>query len=238
VHWPDKLRLLREAGVEHVILERFSGAFAQHPAQWFVEEIILRCVQPVAMVVGYDFRFGRARGGDVDVLRRLAPDLPVEQVVALEKTGNIVSSSWVRSLVQTGRVADASLVLGRPHLVRGVVIPGAQRGRKIGFPTANLTVDTELIPASGVYAVFASIDGGSSLSGVANLGIQPTFNGHIFQFEVHLLDFNQDIYGSEVAVHFVKRLRPERRFLSTSDLVAQLHRDIVKAREDLSADTF
>ena len=149
----------------------------------------------------------------------------------MKHDGQIVSSSLIRQLVQEGDVGKAANLLGRPHQIHGVVVPGLQRGRKIGFPTANLTVDTELLPGSGVYAVFVCIDKGERLLGVANLGIQPTFAGHVFQTEIHLLDFSGDVYGCELDVQFVERLRPERKFSSSEALVHQLSMDVRHARE-------
>ena len=229
--WMERIRSLTSYGIDHVVLENFSAAFAQHPPEWFVSEIIIRRLRARSLIVGYDFRFGKARAGDVHLLRRLAPELDIEQVPPLKHDGQIVSSSLIRQLVQEGDVGKAANLLGRPHQIHGVVVPGLQRGRKIGFPTANLTVDTELLPGSGVYAVFVCIDKGERLLGVANLGIQPTFAGHVFQTEIHLLDFSGDVYGCELDVQFVERLRPERKFSSSEALVHQLSMDVRHARE-------
>ena len=234
--WTDKVRLLGEAGVDHVVVEHFTRAFAQHPPDWFVTEVLGRRLGARALVVGYDFRFGRARAGDVDLVRRLLPDAQVEQVSAHGVDGTVVSSSAVRQAVLDGEVERAAVLLGRPHLVRGTVVAGDQRGRTIGFPTANLETDAELVPAPGVYAVWARIDGGEALPGVANLGFRPTFAGQAFRVEVHLLDFQGDVYGRQLEVEFVGRLRGERRFDGVDELVAQIQRDVVDGRRLLGGE--
>ena len=229
--WNQKVFLLKKMGVDHIVLERFSKAFAQHSAEWFVREIIAKRLRAQALIVGYDFRFGRARAGNSGLVRKLLPNIFLEEVKALTRNGEIVSSSAIRSKISSGAVESALQLLGRPHMVKGVVISGAQRGRQLGFPTANLQLDAELIPANGVYAVKVRVDGGRWICAVANLGLQPTFMGHSFQIEVHILDFSQDIYGCEVEVCFFSRLRAEQRFSSSADLISQLRVDIQKVRE-------
>ena len=231
--WPEKIRLLGKAGIDHVVVERFTRAFAQHPPSWFVDEILGRRLRPSAMVVGYDFRFGRARAGDLDLIRKRLPNLPLEQVVAHEQDG-IVSSSRIREVVAAGDMRGSQRLIGRPHRIQGTVVTGDKRGRRIGFPTANLETDAELIPPAGVYAVRARIDGGPWRDGVANLGARPTFDKGGFSIEVHFLDFGRDIYGSQVQLAFVDRIRPERRFDGLDALQAQIHRDVETARERLA----
>lgn len=231
--WPEKFRLLGQHGVEHVVVERFTRAFAQHPAEWFARQLLGRRILPRALVVGYDFRFGKARAGDLAMLQKLLPDVPIEQVTALELDGELVSSSRVRTLVREGSVERARELLGRPHTIRGTVVPGDRRGRTIGFPTANLETDSELLPSDGVYAVFACVDGGDPLPAVANLGVRPTFDGRRHLIEVHLIEGGQDIYGHELTVSFVSRIRDERRFPDVESLIARLHVDVSLAREAL-----
>ena len=232
--WPDKVRLLAAEGVGQVVVERFTRAFAQHPPEWFVEEILGRRLRPTALVVGHDFRFGKARAGDLALVRKLLPDLPIDQVDALIDDGT-VSSSRVRELVLAGRVTEAGRLLGRPHFVRGTVVPGDQRGRRIGFPTANLDTDAELLPPAGVYAVRARVDGEGWRDGVVNLGVRPTFGAGGFSVEVHVLDYSGDLYGRSVAVSFIERLRGEQRFHDVAELQTQIHRDIEAARALLAA---
>lgn len=233
--WPEKMRLLADHGVDHVVVERFTRAFAQHPPEWFATQILGARLRAAALVVGYDFRFGRARAGDLALLRRLLPHVPVEQVEALYLDEQLVSSSTVRGLVLEGAVERAAALLGRPHCIRGTVVGGDQRGRTIGFPTANLETDSELLPAPGVYAVRARVDGGAPLPAVANLGFRPTFEGRSFLVEVHLLDQSLDLYGHELIVQFEARLRAEQRFSGVDALVAQIRADVEAARGVLGA---
>ena len=233
VAWPERVRLLGEAGIDHVVVERFTRAFAQHPPAWFVDEILGHRLRPSAMVVGYDFRFGRARAGDIALIRTRLPELPIEQVDAHE-VGGIVSSSRIREVVEAGDMETAQALLGRPHRIHGTVIPGDKRGRTIGFPTANIESAAELVPPAGVYAVRARIDGGRWQDAVANLGVRPTFDKDGFSIEVHLLDFRGDIYGAQVEVAFIARLRAEKRFADILELQAQIQRDVVDARARLA----
>lgn len=235
--WPEKVAMLGSAGVDVVVLERFTRAFAQHPADWFADEIIGRRLRPRAVVVGYDFRFGRARSGTAEHLRRRLPSLPVTQVEALQVDGAVVSSTRIRKLVGAGEVAEAARLMARPHRIRGVVIPGDQRGRTIGFPTANLELDAELVPPAGVYAVRARVDAGDWRPAIANLGIRPTFDGGRFLVEVHLFDFRGDLYGRQMEVAFVERIRGEQRFSSPDALVEQIRSDVAVARTALAGDS-
>ncbi len=233
--WPDKVRIMGELGVDHVIVERFTRSFAQHPPAWFADEILGRRIDPKAMVVGYDFRYGRARAGDVNSLRAALPDVDVEQVEALEMEDRIVSSSAIRRLIEDGDMRTAAALLGCPHMIRGTVVPGDQRGRTIGFPTANLQTDADLLPARGVYAVWARVNNGSPIAAVANLGNRPTFDGTTFLVEVHLLDFTGELYGHEMEVAFVERLRGEIRFEGVGALVTQIRLDVELARDRLGS---
>ncbi len=233
--WNEKIRLLSEVGVDQVVIERFTRAFAQHPPEWFIREILERRLRARGLVVGYDFRFGRARAGDVGLLRRTAPWLPVSQVRPVLFDGSVVSSSAIRGLVAQGQVAQAAVFLTRPHCIMGTVVGGEQRGRRIGFPTANVESDSELLPPSGVYAVRARVDGVPDwLDAVANLGTRPTFDGRRFLIEVHILNFSGNLYGRQLRVAFEKRLREERKFTDGDALVAQLRLDVSAARAVLA----
>ena len=232
--WTQKIKLLREFGIDQVVLERFSLPFAQHPAPWFVSEIIQKRLHVQALVVGYDFRFGRARAGTVETLTSMVPDIDVVQLEALSEQDLVVSSSEIRNKVAQGNVALAKTLLGRPYSLEGVVVSGEKRGRKLGFPTANIQTDYELIPDSGVYAVRARIDYGEWIDGIANLGYNPTFQGQKFKMEVHLFDFSADIYGCDIEVQFFDRIRSERRFSSVDELIHQLSLDIQQAKSLLA----
>ncbi|MFT5681105.1 MAG: riboflavin kinase/FMN adenylyltransferase [Myxococcota bacterium] len=229
--WDEKVRLLHEFGIDQIVIERFTRAFAQHPPEWFVREILERRLRAKALVVGYDFRFGRARAGDVDMLRRTVPYLPVEQVRPHSDGSDVVSSSAIRRLVEAGEVERAAVLLGRPHVIVGTVVGGEQRGRRLGFPTANVESDSELLPFPGVYAVRTRIDGVPDwLPSVANLGTRPTFDGRHFLIEVHILDFRGNLYGRQAQVAFIGRLRDEQKFADADALSAQLRQDVIAAR--------
>ena len=223
----QKVQGLFDLGVDHVVVEEFTLEFGALPPEWFADEIIGR-LQPRAMVVGYDFRYGQGRAGNAETLRAHRPELPVEAVEALQQGPVTVGSSRIREAVAEGRVQDASVMLGRPYALVGVVVEGDRRGRTMGFPTANIDADNELIPAPGVYAV--RVD---ERPGVANLWVRPTFDGARFVIEVHLFDFDGDLYGQRLQIDFVQRIRPEQRFKSTAELVEQIRKDAALARAAL-----
>ena len=231
--WDDKVRIMGELGVDHIIVETFTREFAQHPPEWFLDVVVGQRIRPQAMVVGYDFRFGRGRSGDVDTLRTAFPKTPVTQVSPLEQEGETVSSSRIRKLVAEGCVKDAAALLGCPHRIRGEVVAGDARGRTIGFPTANLQTPAELTPARGVYAVRARSADGAWHRAVANLGTRPTFDGKGFLIEVHLLDFVGDLYGATLEVDFIATLRGELSFASAEQLISQIQTDIAVAERVL-----
>lgn len=220
----QKVQGLFDLGVDHVVVEEFTLEFGDQPPEWFADEIIGR-LQPRAMVVGYDFRYGKGRAGNAETLRAHRPELPVEAVEALQQGPVTVGSSRIREAVAEGRVQDAAAMLGRPYALLGGVVEGDRRGRTMGFPTANIDADNELIPAPGVYAV--RVEG---RPGVANLGVRPTFDGARFVIEVHLFDFDGDLYGQRLQIDFVQRIRPELRFKSTAALVEQIRKDAALAR--------
>ena len=226
----DRVARLGEVGVEEVVVEAFDRPMGAHPARWFAREFLARRLGAVAVVVGYDFRFGHGREGTAALLREWLPGVEVLEVPALEDAEGPVSSSRVRRLVANGSVEVAAALLGRPHRLVGTVIAGDQRGRTIGFPTANLLLRTELLPANGVYAVRVRVDGTAARPGVMNLGTRPTVDGTRLSPEVHLLDFAGDLYGRELAVELVARLRAEVRFVSLDALVAQIRLDAEQAR--------
>ena len=183
-------------------------------------------------------------------MRRVLPEVPVFQVDAWrlsteaevaarpegsEEQAHVVSSSAIRGLVEEGKVAEAWRFLGRPHVISGTVVEGDRRGRTMGFPTANLETDAELLPARGVYAVRARVDLGEWVPAVANLGTRPTFDGRQYLVEVHLLDASPELYGRQLDVAFVERIREERAFSGKDALAAQIRRDVAQARGLLGA---
>jgi riboflavin kinase/FMN adenylyltransferase len=184
------------------------------------------------VVVGTDFTYGSKRSGTVDSLQAAASarGAGVQLVKPVAVDGVVVSSSKVREYILEGRVEAATRLLGRPFDLDGLVVPGAGRGRTIGFPTANLDTANELRPAAGVYAVRAQEPGGPWFGGAANIGVKPTFGGGEVTIEVHLFDFSADLYGKRLRVQFLERLRAEQRFASVSELAGQITRDLNAAR--------
>lgn len=251
----DRVRWLGEHGMAHVVVEPFSREYAAHDAEWFARVVLAERLRAAAVVVGWDFRFGRGRGGSVDTLRRVL-DVPVEQVSARTLLGDDapVSSSRIRQAVERGDIAEANRLLDRPHEVTGRVVHGDARGRGLGVRTANVDPSkvggvTTLLPPLGVYAVRMELDGAWH-PGVANLGVRPTFNPSAAEasgdapgsgpdappdvrLEVHLLAFEGDLYDTTVRVAFIERLRDERRFETSDALVAQIRQDVARAREVL-----
>ena len=235
--WQEKIEAIFSKGVDYVVVEEFSAAFAQHHADWFALEVIQKRLQAQVVTVGYDFRYGRARAGTVQELRKSLPAVEVTQIAAHKEGVDIISSSKIRELLLDGKVAQAGQFLGAPYCLRGVVVAGDQRGRKIGFPTANLETGADLIPETGVYAVQAQINRGIWYNAMVNLGTRPTFGGRRFQIEVHIFDFSEDIYGDEVSIRFFKRIRAERRFDSPQKLKNQLEMDKKKIRTYFAKNT-
>jgi riboflavin kinase/FMN adenylyltransferase len=230
----DKVALLEGLGVDLVVLLPFDRQVAETPARDFME-MIARHLRLRELWVGSDFALGRNREGNVPRLRELGQELgyEVRVVEPVVDDSETISSSRIRALLHQGRVAEAAQLLGRYYSLSGEVVIGAQRGRILGFPTANLEVRPErAVPADGVYAVFASL-GKERHPAVANVGVRPSFDNGQRTVEIHILDFDRDIYGCDLVVEFVARLRDERRFEDIDDLVSQIDRDSQSAREIL-----
>lgn len=227
-----KLELLEAHGASAVIVQPFSLDYARTSPEVF-ERVLFDEVGARTVVVGYDFTYGQKRAGTVQTLLSAAETrgAAVSIVDAVSLEGVVVSSSKVREYVLEGRVEAAARLLGRPFDLDGVVVPGAGRGRTIGFPTANVDTANELRPAAGVYAVRVRVAGEAARhGGAANIGVKPTFGGGEVTIEAHLFDFTADLYGKRLRVEFLERLRPEKRFASASELSAQIARDLEAAR--------
>lgn len=230
----EKMALLEGLGLDLAALLTFDKQMASTPPREFVKMVSWH-LRLRELLVGADFALGRNRQGDVAFLQRLGRELGygVHVVEPLLLDGQVVSSSRIRALIKDGQVAEASHLLGRYPGLSGEVVVGAQRGRSLGFPTANLEVRPErAVPANGVYAVFALL-GRERYPGVANVGVRPTFDNGQRTVETYILDFEGDIYGCDLVVEFVARLRSERRFESIEDLIAQIREDSEEARRIL-----
>lgn len=229
-----RLELMESLGVDLVGVLPFEQIREMHPAH-FIHQVLLGSLGARLVVVGTNFRFGLNRAGDVVALQKEAGrhGFEVDAVELLRGDGAAVSSSAIRASLDEGDVEGAAQKLGRPYELRGVVEAGDGRGRTIGFPTANLSFPEEMaVPARGVYAVRVIV-GHLLIPGVVNIGVRPTFGGGGLVVEVHLLDFDGDLYGRQLSVQFHARLRDEQRFGGIDELVAQIDRDVETARESL-----
>ena len=222
---------LEALGLDGFVVLPFTPAFARLSPSAFIEEVLVRHIGLQEIVIGYDHGFGRGRSGGREDLERLgrkhgfSVDVIPGQVVA----EHVVSSTQVRrQLLDGGAVKDAARLLGRYYSLAGTVVLGSQRGRTLGYPTANLSVNhpRKVVPAEGVYAVNARVSGEASrMGGMMNIGTRPTFDGEDTRLEVHLFDVSRDLYGQELRVEFVERIRPEVRFDSVEALKKQLSKD-------------
>ena len=235
---PRKLELLEQYGLDAAIVQPFTLDYAKTRAAEF-ETSVLDDLAAKHLVVGIDFTYGAERQGTVELLRQAAAErgASVEVVTPVAVDGVVISSTKIREYILEGRVRAAERLLGRYFDLDGHVVPGQGRGRSIGFPTANVDTANEVRPGPGVYAVRAQIRSGSGkaaspwLGGAANIGVKPTFGGTQVTVEIHLLDFSGDLYGKDLRVQFLDRLRSEQRFASAAQLADQIGRDVKAARE-------
>jgi riboflavin kinase/FMN adenylyltransferase len=218
-------------GIDALVVESFTGEIGGMGPEEFARTVIRGRLSARFVTVGYDFTFGRNRTGSPAMLSRIGREtgFVVDVVQPLVRGGAIVSSSRIRELILGGRVREAEELLYAPYKVSGTVVTGAGRGRKLGFPTANVQYAQELLPLPGVYVVDAAV-GGDLRRGVANVGFNPTFGENSLGVEVHLIDFRGDLYGQEMAVYFRDRIRDERKFKSADELVRQIGKDVEYAR--------
>jgi riboflavin kinase / FMN adenylyltransferase len=233
----EKAALLERLDVDLLVLLPFSHQVAAIPASEFMERVVFH-LRPRELWVGTDFALGRNREGNVRQLRLLGRKLGYDthQIQPVSEAGKPVSSSRIRELLRHGEVEEAGRLLGRYPTVSGEVVYGARRGRELGFPTANLEVRSErALPANGVYAVFAKL-GADRYHGVANVGVRPSFDNGERTVETHIFGFDQEIYGCDLVVEFVARLRDERRFSEIADLVRQMAQDSAKAQQILRSE--
>ena len=232
-----RLELLEAAGLDAVVVEPFTLELAGLAPQAFVDDVLLFALRARAIVVGYDFTYGHGRAGTTDALRAHGARAGVEVAIveAVADGGEAVSSTRIRACLATGDVVTAAQLLGRRWDIDGVVVHGAKRGRTIGVPTANIATESELVVAPGIYAVTLAVEGGPPLPAVASLGRNPTFveQGGLV-LEVHVLDWDGDLYDRRVRTTFVSRIRDELKFDSVDALVAQIRRDIDIARQALA----
>ncbi len=231
-----KAELLASLGVRELIVIPFDAEFAQRSAGEFIDDVLVGALGATQVAIGENFRFGHKAQGDSDLLAADDRFLTVVHPL-LEIDGAVVSSSHIRGLVLAGEMVEANRLLGDSFQLRGEVVHGDQRGRELGFPTANLVPDETLAcPGHGVYACVAEGDALTTRAAAVSIGVRPTFNtGRGELIEAFILDFDGDLYGGELRLRFVERLRGERRFADADALVEQMHRDVERTRELLGS---
>jgi riboflavin kinase/FMN adenylyltransferase len=238
--YEQKEELIKRAGIDVLICIPFTREFASLSAEAFIKDLLVAKIGMQAIIVGEDYTFGKNREGNLTVLKSYASQIGYEVVVgdwikAGQNLPDRISSTRIRELVMAGEVEPACKMLGRHYQIRGSVVKGRDRGGKLlGIPTANLKLQDELCPKTGIYAV--TVDHRNRLyKGVANIGYSPTFEDNEFTVEVHLLKFNSDIYGEKIRINFIERIRDEKKFANISELTAQINQDIETAHKILAA---
>ncbi|MBD2752419.1 bifunctional riboflavin kinase/FAD synthetase [Spirosoma validum] len=229
----EKIELLDQAGVDHLVIIPFTRSFSQLTSEEYIQQILVEKIGTKKLVIGYDHRFGRDREGGFDYIKAHQSEygFDVEEIPRQDIDAVGVSSSKIRTALNAGNVHTANQFLGRPYSLTGTIIKGRQLGRTIGFPTANLQVDdpAKLIPGNGVYAVDVEY-AGETLAGMLNIGFRPTVAGTNQTIETYIFDFDKDIYGEHMTLKFREFLRPEQKFDGLPALVAQLKQDEETAR--------
>ncbi len=234
--YEQKSELIGRTGIDALICVPFTLEFAALTARQFVRDLLVNKIGVKAIVVGEDYSFGKNREGNIDLLKTYAAEYGFEVIVAAwiksaRALADRISSTKIRQLVMDGKMEQAEKMLGRNYQIRGKVVTGRDRGGKLlGIPTANINLHDELCPKTGIYAVTVEC-ADTQYRGVANIGYSPTFDDHEFTVEVHILDFNDNIYGKSIRVNFIERIRDEIKFANISELIDQIKCDIAAARE-------
>jgi riboflavin kinase / FMN adenylyltransferase len=230
----EKYELLAANGIEHIVVVNFDAAFANHTAEEYIKDFLVKYFSPAAIVVGYDHRFGKNRTGNFDLLKSKEAEFnfEIKEIPELVLKNITISSTKIREAMLAGEIEKAALFLGYNYFFSGLVVMGNKIGRTIGYPTANLQIEDEhkLIPANGVYAVDV-LHGTRTLKGMMNIGFRPTVDGKKRTIEVHIFDFDEDIYGEELTITLKNNLRLEVKFDGLDALKAQLAKDAVHAKE-------
>jgi len=229
-----KIALIRALGVEHLLIITFNKQFAATEPEDFVQKLVIHSEPLREICVGHEWSFGKNRRGNLDLLKKLGAkfNFDVVGIPPVKINGAVVSSTAIRQAIEKGDLAKAAEMLGREYTILGTVTRGDNLGKKIGFPTANLSAHSEQFPPNGVYVAEARIDG-ELYRGVINLGIRPTVSSGKSErvLEIHLFDFSRDIYGHDVEVRFLKFLRPEKKLANLDALVQQIRQDVERARQ-------
>ena len=229
---PHKIALIRDLGVRHLLIIKFDKQFAATEPEDFVQQLVEHSKPLSEICVGHEWSFGKNRRGNLELLKKLGAqfDFNVVGISPVTINGEIVSSTTIRKAVEAGHLKKAAEMLGREYTILGTVVRGDDFGKKIGFPTANLSAHNEQFPPNGVYFAEAKLDG-AVYPGVANLGYRPTVSSKTERIlEIYLLDFARDIYGKHIEVRFIRYLRPEKKFENIEALTRQIERDVQQAR--------
>ena len=232
----EKKEILERAGIENLMVINFTKEFSQQTSDQFIKRFIVEKIGAVHMVIGHDHKFGKDRLGDVNILSQVGRlyNFDVTDVSAESLNGEIISSTKIRNALAEGNIEKTNLFLERNYSFSGKVVIGAQRGRTLGFPTANIKLDEprKAVPKNGVYVVKCYLKDEEHI-GIMNLGYRPTFeNKHELVLEAHLLNFDRDIYGNEMKIEFLKRLRDEKKFESKEMLIHQIEIDKHEAQKE------
>jgi riboflavin kinase / FMN adenylyltransferase len=245
--YDEKIELMRGLGPDLLVEEPFSREFSTTPAEKFFVDVVIQGLGATAIVVGHDFGFGKSREGHLETLSRLCREARVDlTIVPPFKIGEeVVSSSRIRGLLDAGQLEEANRLLGYPFSYSVVVVKGDERGRKLGFPTCNLTIAPKLDLPFGVYATWTRLSSGVSLPSVTNIGVRPTFEKpsgvneltreQPFRVETHIMGFSENLYGQSLNLQFIKKIREERKFPSVEDLITQIAKDVEVASRELAA---
>ena len=224
----EKISLLHQTGIHHVILHPFDVAFSELTSEEFIREILVEKIGAKKIIIGYDHHFGKDRTGTFEQLKKVSSKFgfELEEIVAQDIENVHISSTKIRNALAVGDVKLANQYLGYKYFLRGTVVPGDKIGRGINFPTANIYIEEKykLIPGNGVYAVNVLL-GDRKLQGMMNIGERPTIPGRDFSIEVHILDFNEEIYGQTIQVELIERIRDEKKFEDLKELKNQLIQD-------------
>lgn len=224
----EKAELLRDQGIDHLLRIPFTKEFSNLTSEEFIRSILIEAIGTKKLVIGYDHKFGKNREGSFEHLKENASvyGFDVEEIPPQDIDHVTVSSTKIRNALLEGDVVTGTELLGQPYFINGRVVKGDEIGRQIGFPTANIEVDSQhkLIPANGTYAVRVKHQN-HMLSGMLNIGYRPTVEGKTKTIEVNIFDFNDDIYGETIGIHFIKKIRDERKFSGIDELKEQLSKD-------------
>ena len=233
--YEEKIRLFEELGIDVLVKIPFTLDFAAMPPEDFVKNILCGKLGAKEILVGANYRFGKGRQGNVQTLREFGKKygFSVNEVEQVSLMGEVISSTKIRDLLKNGEVEHASRLLGRNYAISGIVVKGDGRGRALGFPTANIAPKHAIIPADGVYAVRLFVRD-RSYEGIANIGSRPTFNKQGLTIEVNVFNFDEDIYGEDISLYFIKRIREEKKFESVDALIQQINADIQEAKTALA----